>query len=77
MVGRTSGVRGAAAEQPPRTKPVVRARTAVLLGVVAWAVCMGLTLLLSHGHLPFRSAALAGLTRAEIFFPPLIGLGVV
>jgi len=38
---------------------------------------MGLTLLLSHGHLPFRSAALAGLTRAEIFFPPLIGLGVV
>lgn len=76
-MARASEAQSAAATQSSGTEPAVSTRFAVLGGVALWVLCAVLTELLSHGHLPFRSPALAGLTRAEIFFLPLIGLGWV
>ena len=76
-MARASEAESAASSQGSGTEPAISTRSAVLGGVALWVFCAVLTELLSHGHLPFRSPALAGLTRPEIFFLPLIGLGWV
>ena len=76
-MARGSEVESAAAQRGAGAEPAVSTLSSILCGAVFWVLCAGLTELLSHGHLPFRSPALTTLTRPEIFFLPLIGLGWV
>jgi hypothetical protein len=76
-MSRTSEAQSATTQRGTCTEAVISTRVAVFCGIALWAVCTALTELLSHGHLPFRSPAVAGLTRAEIFWLPRIGLGWV
>ena len=76
-MARGSETESAAAQRGTGAEPAISTLSAVLGGAALWVLCAGLAELLSHGHLPFPSPALAGLTRPEIFFLPLIGLGWV